>query len=318
MAAVTNASTTAGIRVSCNLCGADDFAVRFEAAPPQPHDLASDLKASTDRFASYGRIVRCRVCGLVYTNPRPSAETLTNGYEEVEDPDYLAEPSSRSINAHMALHTVRRFAQSGRLLDIGCSAGFMLQAARGDYTVTGLEPSRWACDLIRSKYGIEVVQGTIDTADFPAGAFDIITMNDVIEHLDDPGRALVKLRTWLRPGGLLYIVTPDIESLSAKLLQGRWWGLRPAHIYYFSRKTMRALLHRAGFEVVFEKSYGRVFTWEYWLSRLANYPAFIRDTVGAGVRAFGVEHKFLYLDTRDSMEMCAKVAGAPAAADRTG
>lgn len=296
---------TAYVSVTCNLCGADDYEVRFQAPLRPESDLTSDLRASTDRYASYGRVVKCRRCGLVYTNPRPPADRLAAGYEGVEDPEYCSEPSSRSINAHMALHTVRRFATSGRLLDVGCSAGYMLHAARADFDVTGLEPSRWACELIRNKLGLNVVQGTIETASFPEASFDVITLNDVIEHLPDPARTLRIVHGWLRPGGLLYLVTPDIGSLSALVLQSRWWGLRPAHIYYFSRPTMRALLERAGFEVRFEKSYGRVFTYDYWLSRLANYPAWVHQAVGAAVRALGVEHKFLYLDTRDSMEVCA-------------
>jgi hypothetical protein len=66
------------------------------------------------------------------------------------------------------------------------------------------------------------------------------------------------------------------------------------------------MLRQSGFEVVLRKSYGRIFTWGYWLSRLQNYPAFVRGPVVALVKALGVESKFLYLDTRDSMEVVAR------------
>ena len=69
------------------------------------------------------------------------------------------------------------------------------------------------------------------------------------------------------------------------------------------------LYRQAGFEVVLRKSYGRIFTWGYWLSRLANYPALVRRPVAALVKALGLESKFLSLDTRDSMEVVARRAG---------
>ncbi len=69
---------------------------------------------------------------------------------------------------------------------------------------------------------------------------------------------------------------------------------------------MTALLRETGFEVELVKSYGRIFTWGYWLSRLKNYPAPIYRAVSAVVSALGLDAKFLYIDTRDSMEVCAR------------
>ena len=131
-------------------------------------------------------------------------------------------------------------------------------------------------------------------------------MIDVIEHLPEPAAAAREVRRLLKTGGYFYVVTPDIDSLSARLLGGRWWGLRPAHIFYFSRATLRRLLEENGFEVVDSRSYGRIFTWQYWLSRLSNYPRPIYRCVSAVVSLFGVEDKFLYLDTRDTVQMIAR------------
>jgi len=293
--------------VPCNLCGGDDFRVVYDQPlrEQEPDDMG-DFVASTDRYDAYGRIVRCNRCGLVYTNPRPRAETITEGYRKAVDPDYAREDSSRSINAHLSLHTLKRYAHSGRLLDVGCATGYFLNAARLDFETQGIELSEWAAKYAQERLRLDVVNAGLDDAPFAAGHFDVVALNDVIEHFTDPKAALVRIHALLRPGGLLYLVTPDIDSLSARLMRGRWWGLRPAHVYYFSRKTLSALLRETGFEVELVKSYGRMFTWGYWLSRLKNYPAPLYRSVSAVVETLGLDAKFLYIDTRDSMEVCAR------------
>ena len=291
--------------IPCNLCGRDDFSVRFNSPPRVDEDDVADFMASTDRFDRYGRIVRCRGCGLVYTNPRPVRSQLNDGYARTEDHDYASESSSRSINAHLSLRTIQRFVERGRLLDVGCATGYFLNAARLSFEPYGVEPSRWAAQYARDKLGLNVRQGSLEEADFPAGSFDVITLNDVIEHLTDPRGSLTQLHRLLRPQGLLYIVTPNIDGLSARLLRGSWWGLRPAHLYYFSTRTLAEMLTQVGFEPVFKRSYGRIFTYAYWASRLKSYPRPVSATVSAFVRRLGFEDKPLYLDTRDTVEMCA-------------
>jgi 2-polyprenyl-3-methyl-5-hydroxy-6-metoxy-1,4-benzoquinol methylase len=292
--------------VSCNLCGSRRSKVRF-SRPYADQSLTQDFIASTDVYANYGRIVRCLDCGLVYTNPRPSAADLLAGYGSCIDDTYLMESSSRSINAHFSLNTIKSYIQSGRLLEVGSSTGYFLNAARVDFEVSGLEPSRWACQLAKDKFKLDVYPEDIEGIQrFGSGHFDVIAMIDVLEHLADPKRAIELIREALKPGGLLYFVTPDIGSLSAGMLRSRWWGLRPAHIHYFNSKTLRRLLETNGFRIQSSSSFGRIFSYGYWASRLRNYPALIYLGLTKAIRLFGVEKKFLYLNTRDSIEVCAR------------
>lgn len=293
-------------RVPCNLCGSQESRIRFEAMDGWPSEEAGHYAATTDKFGAYGRIVECLGCGLVYTSPRVKAQEILRGYEETKDEDYFLESEARSINAYMALATIRRHARGGRLLDVGCSAGFFLNAARLQFEVFGIEPSRWAGGFAREHLKLSGIHPTLEEARFPDAHFDVVTLIDVIEHLPDPLRLMREISRITKPGGVVYIVTPDIASLSARCLRGKWWGLRPAHIYYFSRKTLAALLEKTGYEVLSERSYGRIFTWQYWLSRLSNYPRFVRRSVEAFIRALGIQDKFLYLDTRDSVQMVAR------------
>lgn len=293
-------------KTACNLCGGSRNRVLYH----RPYALGSmsDCAATTDEFARYGRIVRCLDCGLAFTNPRPTREALLAGYGSCVDETYLAESSSRSINAHLSLNVIKRFAHSGRLLEIGAATGYFLNAARVDFEVAGIEPSAWACKIARERFRLDLEPSSLETARLPDGSFDVVVMLDVIEHVADPKAALKRANAWLKPGGILYLVTPDIGSLSARVLRSYWWGLRPAHIHYFDRDTMRRLLAETGFEVAFEKSFGRIFSWGYWSTRLKNYPRPVYAFVRWFIRALDIEDKLLYIDTRDGMELCARKA----------
>ncbi len=298
--------------VACCLCGSSRSRVLFHRPyEPGAFSECGDFGATTDRFQNYGRIVRCLDCGHVFTNPRPAAPELLDGYGSCVDQEYLAESSSRSINAHLSLNTIKRFVRSGRLVEAGASVGYFLNAARADFEVTGLEPSRWACDIARERFKLDMRQEPVAGLDkFPAESLDVVAMIDVVEHLADPAAAAAGAARALKPGGLLYLVTPDIASLSATLLGGYWWGLRPAHIHYFSRASLGRLLAAAGFEVVGAASFGRIFSYGYWASRVRHYPAPVHKTLTGLIRLFGVENKFLYLNTRDAVEVCARKRAA--------
>lgn len=292
--------------VACNLCGSKRSRTRFKSAAAWLDGAADHFAATTDIFGAYGTVVQCLDCGLVYTNPRPSAEMLLSGYEASEDPQYESECDSRSMNAHLSLGRIRRHAPGGRLLEVGCAQGFFLNAARMSYETVGIEPSRQAREYARGKLRLEVPAETLEEGNFSEASFDVTVLIDVIEHLADPLAMLRRLARVTKPGGILYLVTPDIDSVSARALRGRWWGLRPAHIYYFSPRTLSAMLLKAGFETVEVRSYGRIFSWGYWLSRLENYPRALRIPIQIMIRSLGISDKFLYIDTRDSIQVIAR------------
>jgi len=293
--------------VPCGLCGSRRVRVLFHRPGPE---AAEAFNATTDRFGAYGRVVRCRECGFAYASPRPSDEALRRGYAECVDEDYAKEASSRSINAHLSLSTIKRFVSGGRLLEVGCATGYFLNAARVDFEVAGIEPSAWACRIARERFKLEVRPGPVEAVPPAAGSCDVVVMIDVIEHLADPVAALRQAAQGLKAGGVLYLVTPDIGSLSARLLGRYWWGLRPAHLHYFDRASLRRALAAVGLEPVWERSFGRIFTYKYWASRLRHYPAALHRALTGGIRLVGVEEKFLYLNTRDSVEVCARKAAA--------
>jgi 2-polyprenyl-3-methyl-5-hydroxy-6-metoxy-1,4-benzoquinol methylase len=293
------------ISLPCNLCGHQETRALY--AQVRQHQLQpEDVRMTTDIYAPFGQIVKCRQCGLVYTNPRLPDQAIAQAYQNLEDLDYMNQQDCRSINAHLSLQTIKRFCSSGRLLDVGCSTGFFLNAARIDFDVHGVEPSEWASQFARKKLKLEIHTG--DLRDVPPDwpPFDVTTLIDVLEHVVDPSMLMRDIALRMRPGGLLYLVTPDISSLSARLLGRYWWGFRPAHLHYFSPKTLVKLLQKTGFRVHEIRSYGRIFTYGYWLSRIRLYPRWFYEPLRMLIRLWGVENKVVYINTRDSMEVCAE------------
>jgi 2-polyprenyl-3-methyl-5-hydroxy-6-metoxy-1,4-benzoquinol methylase len=266
--------------VHCNLCGADDTTVRY---PSTVEDSSSshNWSAYACTHSGYGRhhtIVQCRQCGLVYTNPRLDEHDIVDTYEAVEDPLYVEEREGRVLTFQHHLKPLERIAGSpdGRpLLDVGCYTGVFVEiAAHHGWDAWGMEPSRWAVEQAKMR-GLHVVQGTLNTAGLPEAHFDVVTLWDVIEHLTDPRVALEQVNRLLRPGGVVVVHTIDIDSLFARVMGARWPWLMEMHIYYFSRRTLRAMLEQCGFEVLDDKPQGRYLRLGYLMNRVGALVPFV-------------------------------------------
>jgi ubiquinone/menaquinone biosynthesis C-methylase UbiE len=256
--------------VRCNLCGADDAAERY----PSTVEQGGDWLAFRCTYSGYGKhppIVQCRSCGLVYTDPRPDGNDILDTYQAVEDPLYVEEREGRVLTFEHHLKPLERLSGPPRgrpLLDVGAYTGVFVEiASQHGWDAWGVEPSHWAVERARSR-GLHVVQGTLETTHLPPGHFDVVTMWDVIEHLTDPRMALLQVHRLLTPNGLLVVHTIDIESLFARVMGPRWPWLMEMHIYYFSRRTLRAMLEKCGYEVLSDKPQGRYLRLGYLMNRV--------------------------------------------------
>jgi 2-polyprenyl-3-methyl-5-hydroxy-6-metoxy-1,4-benzoquinol methylase len=136
-----------------------------------------------------------------------------------------------------------------RLLDVGCGSGTYLKLMRDlGWQVRGVELDEGAVRTAR-KAKLDVRQGTMDDLDPDVdGLFDVITVGHVIEHTHDPIAALTAARRVLEPGGMLWIGTPNLGSLGARLFRARWRALEPPrHLVIFTGEALTVALHRAGF-----------------------------------------------------------------------
>jgi SAM-dependent methyltransferase len=208
------------------------------------------------------RVVECEDCGLVFFNPQPSMEYLKDYYSSqsgymasIEEnlKSFEAEPTSWQDTTNWILYKVFRHIKEEkgqRLLDIGSAYGFFLIFAKErGLDVCGLEISTESSKYARQK-GIEVWNTPLLKADLPQDSFDIITMNNVLEHTLNPMAEVEKVYSLLRQQGVIYVGVPNFDSLVSRV-DGFYWKMKswPNHLYYFTPETLRRMLVKAGFTV---------------------------------------------------------------------
>ena len=211
-------------------------------------------------------VERCRSCSLVLLNPQPDADDArlySEGYyrgqcdlkqrgeENVLDP---ARIQRRLESCAGIVETIERaLGRKGRWLDLGCGPGFLLKVAHdAGWEVAGADVSEFATRYAREVFGVrELRTGPLEQVDFPDGAFDVVTLQHVIEHFRDPVRMVHRIQGWLRADGLLWLETPDVDSGRARRAKADWDHLKvPEHLFYFNERTLKRLLRRARLEVV--------------------------------------------------------------------
>jgi SAM-dependent methyltransferase len=238
----------------------------------------------------------------------PSEAELTEAYAEASSEDYVEEEAGQRATARETLRWVEAHAGArGRMLDLGCWVGFLLDEARSaGWDPVGIEPSQFASDFARQRLGLDVRTDDLFTCPLPEASFDAVVLGDVIEHLPDPGGALERIAALSRPGGLLHLALPDAGSRLARILGRRWWSVIPTHVQYFTRGSLATLLARQGWTVLAIRTAPKAFTVRYYLSRLGGYsPGLGRAVVGAAERA-GVADRIWAPDFRDRMAVLAR------------
>ncbi len=260
------------------MCGSTQFAPVHPATIADWSDDPELYFSSSRRRAGYLPIVRCTNCGLVLQNPRDDQETLARVYGSLADHAYRSEDASRSSSAREHLELVEAHRpERGRLLDIGCASGlFVAAAAQRGWNACGVDAAAWMIERARETHpGLSFDVGSIETLTYPPETFDVITLFDVLEHVDAPHAALSRVRGWLRPGGLLILSLPNAESRIAKLMGPRWVLYLREHLWYFSPDTIGKLLERAGCELIQTRTKWVTFSLNNVATRLAQYPGLL-------------------------------------------
>ena len=170
----------------------------------------------------------------------------------MDDTGYEATRHARALQARRLVDTLNRHTpESGgrRLLDVGAGSGILLEAATAQgWQAEGVEPSRWLAQEAAHR-GLRVHLGVLPCS-AAAGPYDAVTVVDVIEHVPDPVGLMRDVRKVLDPGGIALVVTPDVQSIAARLMKWKWWHYRVAHIGYFDRVTLERCMRAAGLECV--------------------------------------------------------------------
>lgn len=209
------------------------------------------------------RVVRCTRCGLVYQDPRPTANALLRYYDmlyaKLDEDDGMREFEAyrhrTKVQELKRLGLIHRWVRPpGRLLDIGCGHGyFLLIAKECGWQVAGVEISETGSEYARRALRLEVLTGELAAGSFPEESFDVVTMNSVLEHVLNPMDLLRRIARVLKPGGWLFFNVPNTESLELRLttwlMKGRYGWYTFEHLHYYNAVWVRQTLTELDFKV---------------------------------------------------------------------
>lgn len=197
---------------------------------------------------------RCSKCGLIYKHEQVPG--LDRGYEDAYfldgDGKYMRRWAHRVRKCRRQIQACLEFAPGAHtLLDVGCSAGYVLEAAKAlGLQATGLDFSAYAVDMC-VKRGYEAVTGSLTALPFPDASFDVVMLKAVLEHVPDPMAGLREAARVLRPGGAAFIVVPDGDYFKHLVVPRTGRSFRPdargwQHHVYFHSSSLAEACRRAG------------------------------------------------------------------------
>jgi SAM-dependent methyltransferase len=229
----------------------------------------------------------------VFAAPQPDDAVVAAAYPSAYE-NYQSKPSLfERVATPLTLPEVRRFMRhadrGGRLIELGAGNGrFLERLSRCGWTgpIEGVEFDQGAAAATSARTGFQVRRGDLNEEVLPARSYDAIVMRHVIEHLRRPTETLEMVFDALRPGGAMFIGTPDARALSAKAFGRPWWGYEvPRHLVVFSEPALRSIIERVGFRTVDRWSGFSPLMWSAslgllladrgappWLQRLATAP----------------------------------------------
>jgi SAM-dependent methyltransferase len=214
-------------------------------------------------------IRRCADCGLALTWPAPPSSEMGRYYPDA----YYGDASEKRFvgpveGIQRALYASRaRIVEDaaggrpGRVLDVGCGRGFLLDAfRRRGWTVEGTEMSTASSAHAREVLRIPVHVGPLEGLGLPAGSFDAVTLWHVLEHVTTPVALLEEIHRLLRPDGVLLVSVPNFGSPEARATGPGWFHLDvPRHLVHFTPATLDAALRDSGFDPVASSAYAPEF-----------------------------------------------------------
>lgn len=207
-----------------------------------------------------GKLEVCDVCHVVFFTPMPTQQELSAFYNDGYHDNFsqsrmaggsFAEIRYQSLEKLLTAHAPSLINRPNRsILDVGCGTGdFLYAAKRAKWNITGTELAQNAAQKANQKLDNSVLEGDILSLDLPIDSYDLVTSYHVIEHLLDPVGMLQRCYQLLSSQGVLFVETPNISSLGARIRGSKWSHIiPPEHIVYFSPDSLRYALQKAGFD----------------------------------------------------------------------
>ena len=201
---------------------------------------------------------RCKNCEFIFMNPRFNQKTIKSFYKKEyysgkNDYSYHDEREIKKFSKYIwdkRISIINSFIKGGNFLDVGCSFGGLLESSKKYFKPYGIEISNYACNYLKNDPDITIHNGTFKNHSFKDNFFSVITMIELIEHLEDPASSIKESFRLLKDDGLLVIQTANMEGLQAKLFKERYSYFMPGHLSYFTKRSLVEILKQTGFKKV--------------------------------------------------------------------
>jgi len=205
-------------------------------------------------------VVKCAVCDFVYINPRYSEKENIELYEESYFTDQVKDLSGKvrsfiddredKINDHrIEWGFLKKYKRGGRILDFGSGPGFFLDSLDGNWEKYAVDTSNFSISNIQDPT-TNKFRGTLFEAGYEDNFFDAIHIGNTLDRLTNLSETLSELRRVLNVNGVMLAVTPNIESLCARVFKERYRLLYSNHLVYFSTETLKKFFSQSGFKLV--------------------------------------------------------------------
>ncbi len=270
-----NPSTPAPVvHSTCRGCDAPYMMEFYPPSDPEGTPGVEGYRCATMTHHHAPQIALCLQCGLMQVPRSHQPPGLAALYAAVEDPLYVENEAARTTTFEALYGRITpTLGTPGRMVEVGAYCGLFARVAiAAGWDVDGVEPSRWAVDVARSRYGVTLHQGTLDTVRLAPG-YDAVVAWDVMEHLEAPFDLMIRANQLLRPGGVFAFSTLDVGNWFPKLIGRRWPWWLDMHLFYFNQALLRRWLARAGFDDVQISPYRHYASPSYLAHKLtANLP----------------------------------------------
>ncbi len=255
----------------CNMCGADSSKHRVLGKRLN----RSQGKRPSKKIGITTTVLKCKDCGLIYSNPQPIPNDLQDHYgippKDYWKDEYFIENKDYFKKEIEVLEKIMKVSVGMKSLDIGAGLGKqMIALANAGFDAHGFEPSKPFYRQAISKMKIDPTKlklGMIEELEYPDNYFDFISFGAVLEHLYDPANSINRAMKWLKPTGILHIEVPSSKWLVGKIINF-YYKIKmtdyvgnispmhePFHLYEFGLKSFEKHAKKNNYEIAFHEYY---------------------------------------------------------------
>jgi 2-polyprenyl-3-methyl-5-hydroxy-6-metoxy-1,4-benzoquinol methylase len=242
------------IKKNCLLCNSSISSVYIQRVV---HNCKM-LKNLNIEGSVNSKILKCLECGHHYLSPVIEESLIKDYYNRINSEYYDYIPThARFYEDEKILKAVLTVKSTGRVLEIGCGNGFLLNLfKKNGFDCVGIEPSPKASEYARNVLKLNVINSFLSNETFPQKSFDIILLMDVLEHVYQPLELFNQCNRILNNSGIIVVLTGDISSLNARLWKNKWcYSNYWEHISFFNRTSIDFLLCKTNFKLLSYKKF---------------------------------------------------------------